>query len=632
MNTNFCKAALLASAALLLLPNLGWAAQVTSASPSSYVTDLNTNPYDHSVFGVDAAVVRAKEAVKPSTMPRSPPAKSLPAKVDATSKAAVSCEDLYAKHDSVSGFNSPLEYTCAYERFRDLSIVLIDKDKMAKFVDAWAPEKWLNSDLLKMDGVSDAERTLRTFVLISRMRDFTHERFDFAESPKQVADSNKTFKAPVLEGGAIGARLKLNREWELKKAIFDGAPKEGLSQDAFVAKRKALFVVGPGHELIVDAPIPDGPADGVLKDGDLISAVDVPRLDGQPADLVKLEGMPEEDAINLIKGPLGTSVTLHVLRQNAKGVMVPLTFSLVRSTVRGSAVVVHDVAGIRYIELENFTNDDLLSDFYQALKGAQDKSMKGVAISVRGNPGGRVDYVLAMLDMIIPHGLVLRSTERVGGTDQMKETEYVAQDGFGLVTEKVSGEPDSSKKIQAVARVPFSAQYAAQALKNPQFVYTHPLLPVIDGHMPVAVIVNVDSYSASEIFAGAIQGTERGPIVGQPSAGKGAIMADGPLPEGGSVAVTFGEFFPGGIKNKGPGILPDYEVQNPEDFGQTDAQREKAEALIEEAHKALEHRIAEGVERTKINGARFEEDMKRRDEFDMKDPQEQKKLMDQTDK
>jgi C-terminal processing protease CtpA/Prc len=497
--------------------------------------------------------------------------------------------------------------------------VLVDKDRMKGFADTWAPEKWLDSDFLKMDGVSDSDRVLRTFVLISRMRDFTHERFDYVESPKQRTQMDKTMKAPVIQGGAIGARLKLNSEWELLKAIFDGAPKEGLSQESFEAKHKALFVIGPGHELTVDSPMPDSPAEGVLKDGDIISAVGDTRLDG----------MSEEDAINLIKGELGTSVTLHVLRTNSKGVQLPLTFNLVRSQVRASAVVVHDVDSIRYIDLENFTNDDLLGDFYQALKGAQEKSLKGVAISVRGNPGGRIDYVLAMLDMVIPRGLVLRSSERVAGTTQFNETEYVVQDGFGLITEKVNGDPDSSKKIMAAARVPFSADYAAQAQKDPGYVYMHPLLPVIDEHMPVAVIVNVGSYSASEIFAGGIQGTGRGPIVGEPSAGKGAIMADIPLPAGGSIAVTFGEFFPGGIKNKGPGILPDYEVEAPSDFGQTDPQLEKAKALIEEAHKTFEQRLAEGAARTQVNFARFEEEMKRRDDFDNKDPKETEKLIGQ---
>ena len=135
--TFFSKGALLGATALLLLPGL------TSAAP----------------------------ALTPAPAKISSPA---PSPVKAAVAPTLTCDNLQATADSVEGFNTLLAYTCAFEAFRNYSIVLTDKDKLAKFVDLWAPEKWAASDLLKMDGRSDADRIQQTFILISRMRDFTN--------------------------------------------------------------------------------------------------------------------------------------------------------------------------------------------------------------------------------------------------------------------------------------------------------------------------------------------------------------------------------------------------------------------------------------------------------------------------
>jgi C-terminal processing protease CtpA/Prc len=190
-------------------------------------------------------------------------------------------------------------------------------------------------------------------------------------------------------------------------------------------------------------------------------------------------------------------------------------------------------------------------------------------------------------------------------------------DGLGLTVKHKVGEADAGKALVVYSRrVAFSTDYEKAARDDPDYVSTHPLLPVIADDMPVTVSINGESYSASEIFAGAIQATHRGAIVGMPSPGKGAIMIQVMLPGGGRVDVTDGQFYPGGIDTKYKGILPDYEIDQANDYGKTDAQQDKAAAVIEEAYKRLQSLKDEAIARVKINGDRFEKEMSERDAED----------------
>ncbi len=504
------------------------------------------------------------------------------------------------------GFNSVHEYTCAFQIFRAFSMPLADDAKRAEFEKQFTPSVWLKSDYLKMDGVSDADRIKNTFALIRRMRDFTHERFDYVHNAAEYAAINTESRHPVLDGG-IGAILRMNNMWEIQKAIFDGAPAEGLSQKDYMDKMNKLAIIGPGHELVIDAPVRQGPADGVLKAGDIVVSV------GDTA----IAGLTQDAAIKLIRGDIGSSVVLHVLRKNSAGKMIPLDLTLTRSQVQQRAVTIHDVDGIRHIEVENFTNDNLLDDFYDAVTGAEKLGMKGIDINVRGNPGGRLDYVTAMLEMLVPRGLILKQVMRDPGADSLTQIETTMADGYAIVAKKVGDAPDVSKDIQPVERVVYDPSYAVAAARNPGFVDAHPLLPVISADMPITVEINVNSYSASEIFAGALQATHRAVIVGEGSAGKGAIMPELPLPEGGGLDVTNGQFYPGGLDTKHKGIIPDHIVALVKDYGQTDAQRAEADKILLEMYANTQAVKAIAAERVKINDARFEAEMAKRDAADL---------------
>ena len=505
-----------------------------------------------------------------------------------------------------AGFNSVHEYTCAFQFFRAFSMPLADDAKRADFEKLWAPGVWLKSDYLKTEGVSDADRIKNTFALIRRMRDFTHERFDFVHNAQETADMDKENRHPVLEGG-IGAILRMNKSWEFQKAIFSNAPETGISRQEFMDKMTALAIIGPGHELVIDLPVREGPSDGVLKDGDIIQSVgDTP-----------VAGMNQDAAIKLIRGDVGTSVVLHVLRKNSAGKMIPLTLTLTRSMVQERAVMIHDVDGIRHINVLNFSNDHLIDDFYDAVTGAEKAGMKGIDIDVRDDPGGRLDYVTGMLEMLVPRGMILKQVMRDPGSDNLTQIETVMEDGYGLVVQKVAGQPDASKKLQMLERVAYDSSYAVAAARNPNFIDEHPLLPVISADMPITVTLNVNSYSASEIFAGALQATHRAVIIGEASAGKGAIMPVISLPEGGSLDVTNGQFYPGGMDTKHKGVIPDRAADMVKDYGETDAVRDAATAELLEAYTRVQAIKTIATERTKVNDARFESEMAKRDAADL---------------
>ena len=508
-------------------------------------------------------------------------------------------------------FNSLHQYTCAYTLFHDLSMPLGDPAKRAEFEKLWAPSVWKNSEFLKMDGLSDKERSDRTFKLIRRMRDFTHERFDFVSDAEEAAEQTKHSEHPTLDGG-IGAILLLNNSWQFQKAIFANAPPEGIPSDEFDDKMERMSIIGPGHELVIDVPVRGSPSDHVLQSGDVVEAVENPDTGVVTA----LAGLTQKEAVSMIRGPIGSRVKLHVLRRSTAGSLIPLTLMLTRDVVEQRAVLVRDADGIRHITLTNFSNDFLLDDFYDAITGAEKAGMKGIDIDVRNDPGGRLAYAKALLEMLVPRGLIVKDIHRDDASQNLSELDTVLEDGYGLSVSTVAGEPDPAIKVPLLKRVPYSLSYARQAARSDAFVDMHPLLPAISADMPITVTVNVNSYSASEVFAGALKATGRATIVGDPTAGKGAIMIRIPLPEGGNVSVTNGEYYPGGLYTKHKGVTPDRLVKQAKDYGETDAQRDAATAVLREQRDTLEKVKALETERTKINDMRFELEMKMRDDHD----------------
>lgn len=563
----------------------------------------------------DGVVVAAKKArlVADSSQPQKNP-------LNVSEQDLKNCMEM---RKAPGGFNPVAQYTCAYIMMAAHSLPLADKAKLEQFVKDWQPSVWTSSDYLKDVG-TEQEKMDRTYALIRRMRDAlgNPEPFDYVFTPQRMMDQQQNVVRPTIEGG-IGALLKLENDWQIYQSLAEAAKNKDLSDEDKQKLYETAMTIGPDHRLIIRSPVPGSPSAGVLKQGDVVVAVDGKKLDGMTMDA----------AVKLIRGTLGTNVKLDILRTNSKGVQVPLSFTLLRSNVANHTVIVTDVDGVRHIQIGNFENDLVVSDFYQALVEAKAKGMKGIVVDVRGNPGGRLDYVKAMLEMIVDNGRILMTRQREPGTDKVIQTEFV-MDGVAAITETmVVGEPETSKGFQVSKRVTFDARYNAQMQRNPGFVDENPVAAVIDPSMPVVVLLDGNSYSASEIFAGAINGSRRGIVIGQPSAGKDDIMTQLPLPEcaaqadkkcnRGGLAIISGLFYPGGNDTDLTGVIPDRIVELAKDYGKTDAQLEAAIASVNDAHNALVAREKAAADSKKKNSDRFKMIIEKRNANDLLPPDKQ---------
>ena len=238
-----------------------------------------------------------------------------------------------------------------------------------------------------------------------------------------------------------------------------------------------------------------------------------------------ITGMELSSAVALIKGDKGTSVTLEVIRGTER-----LTFSAVRDAVEAKTVsytLLHN--NMRYLSISQF-EEVTTKQFKAAVEDLQSQGMKGLVIDIRNNPGGLLDTVVGMLKYMLPDGLIVYTEDKQGN-----RKEYKGQD-------------------------------------NDEF------------NLPLAVIVNGNSASASEIFAGAIQDYGKGTIIGTQTYGKGIVQTVKPLTDGSAIKFTIAKYFtPKGQDIHGKGVTPDMVVEYDTDADvdtQLDAAIKNVEAQI----------------------------------------------------
>ena len=216
-----------------------------------------------------------------------------------------------------------------------------------------------------------------------------------------------------------------------------------------------------------------------------------------------ITGMELSSAVALIKGDKGTSVTLEVIRGTER-----LTFSAVRDAVEAKTVSYTLLDNnIGYLSISQF-EEVTTKQFKAAVEDLQSQGMKGLVIDIRNNPGGLLDTVVGMLKYMLPDGLIVYTEDKQGN-----RKEYKGQD-------------------------------------NDEF------------NLPLAVIVNGNSASASEIFAGAIQDYGKGTIIGTQTYGKGFVQTVKPLTDGSAIKFTIAKYFtPKGQDIHGKGVTPDMVVE-----------------------------------------------------------------------
>ena len=242
-----------------------------------------------------------------------------------------------------------------------------------------------------------------------------------------------------------------------------------------------------------------------------------------------ISGEDLSEVVSKIRGDEGTTVELTVLRGDDGE---EYTATVTRKIVQTDTVY-HEMKEdkIGYIQVTEF--DDVTTDQYkEALEDLENQGMKGLVVDLRNNPGGNVDTVTDMLDLMLPEGTTLSIKDKQG-----KESVYESDD---------------------------------------EHQFTKPLV----------VLVNENSASASEIFSGAIQTFGTGEIVGTTTYGKGVVQQIFDLKDGTSVKLTIAEYLIAGqFGINGKGVTPDVEVQYEKDAQNPDRDNQLEKALEEVKNK-----------------------------------------------
>ncbi len=253
--------------------------------------------------------------------------------------------------------------------------------------------------------------------------------------------------------------------------------------------------------LTVVSPIEDTPAYRAgLKAGDQIFKIE---------DKFTKE-MSVMDAVKLMRGPKGTEITISVMREAFEK---PKEFTLVRETIKVKSVKARMLEnGFGYVRLAQFqerTGDDLRQAL-KSLRSANEGDLQGLILDLRNNPGGLLDQAVEVADLFLSEGMIVYTEGREKGS-QMQFTAHREN--------------------------------------------TEPFLPMV-------ILINDGSASASEIVAGALKDHKRAIIMGIQSFGKGSVQTIIPLSDSSGLRLTTARYFtPAGTSIQARGITPDIVVK-----------------------------------------------------------------------
>lgn len=254
----------------------------------------------------------------------------------------------------------------------------------------------------------------------------------------------------------------------------------------------------------VVTPMDDTPADeaGILA-GDYIT-----QVNGE-----SLLGLTLDEAVEMMRGPIGSEIIITVVRE---GVDEPFDVSIIRDTIRLTAVRTR-IEGHAVVMRVSTFNDQTYPNLVDGLRESVEElggieNVEGFVLDLRNNPGGLLSQAVAVSDAFLDEGEIVSTR----GRDPQDGDRYNATEG-----------------------------------------------DLAEG-LPVVVLINGGSASASEIVAGALQDHRRAIVVGTRSFGKGSVQSVMPLPQNGAMRLTTARYYtPSGRSIQALGVSPDIIVEQP---------------------------------------------------------------------
>ncbi len=290
----------------------------------------------------------------------------------------------------------------------------------------------------------------------------------------------------------------------------------------------------------VVSPIEDTPAfKAGIKPNDLII-----KLDDTP-----VKGMTLNDAVKKMRGKPNTQITLTISR---KGESAPIVVTLTRAVIHVQSVKAKMIepgyGWIRVSQFQEQTPESLVSNLEKLYKQGQ---LKGLVLDLRNDPGGLLHGAVAVSAAFLPAKSLVVSTD--GRAEDSRKKFYAVPDDY--------------------------ARRGDDVLKG---------LPAGVKNVPMVVLVNGGSASASEIVAGALQDSKRAKVIGTQTFGKGSVQTIMPLGNNTAIKLTTARYYtPSGRSIQALGITPDILVEDPTDTAvrirEADLQRHLENTKAEQA-------------------------------------------------
>lgn len=265
----------------------------------------------------------------------------------------------------------------------------------------------------------------------------------------------------------------------------------------------------------VVSPMDDTPADEAgMESGDFITSVDGKSL----------LGLTLEEAVDLMRGPVGSEIVLTVVRE---GVDDPFEVSIIRDTIKLTAVrsrLEGDSVVLRVTTFNRQTYPNLeagLAKMFEEAGGAE--NVNGIVLDLRNNPGGLLTQAISVSDAFLDKGEIVSTRGR---------------------------NPRDSERYNATPGD-------------------------LSGGKPIVVLINGGSASASEIVAGALQDHRRAVVIGEKSFGKGSVQTVVPVRGDGAMRLTTSRYYtPSGRSIQALGVAPDIIVEQPRRLPNEEAEEE----------------------------------------------------------